>query len=242
MYISIDRSAGRFLHKHPDFNTVCNLAFIEAPDAHVDIAPVDGLLAALAHWTELECSLLYRTTTGEPQSPYIGTTLRAALQELGDRLPVTDATALEADCQAAYVDKILPEERSGYLYVKGAHIPARKPDLWNGALRVTVPQDELGNAARKHVAAAQQRAQQRTAATPAPVPSTRATAPNAAARTAQRPRSGVCKQIWEVLDAERAKGDAPSRARVKELATQHGWNANTASVQSAAWRKQNGLT
>jgi pyruvate/2-oxoglutarate dehydrogenase complex dihydrolipoamide acyltransferase (E2) component len=240
MYISIDRSAGRFLHKHPDFNTVCNLAFIEAPDAHVDVAPVDSLLSALAHWTELECSLLYRTTTGEPQSPYIGTTLRAALQELGDRLPVTDADAWQASAQAGYVEHCgVPH---GYLYVKGSSIPVRKPDLWNGALRVTVPQDELGNAARKHVAAAQQRAQQRTAATPAPVPSTRATAPNAAARTAQRPRSGVCKQIWEVLDAERAKGDAPSRARVKELATQHGWNANTASVQSAAWRKQNGLT
>lgn len=240
MYVSIDRKRGCFLHKHEDFKTVCNLDFITTGGADncVDVSAADQVMIALAHWTDLECALLYRNTTGDQQSPFIGVTLRAALQELAERLAATDALAWEAEAQAAHVEQ--QGDPLGYLYVKGSSLPARKPDLWTGVLHVTVPVDELGDAARKHIARAQQRAQQRAAVTPAP--STPAPSNAGKPRTAARPRSGVCKQIWEVLDAERAAtGEPPSRARVKELASQYGWNANTASVQSAAWRKQNNL-
>jgi len=252
MYVSLDRSAGRFLHKHENFDVVCNLDFIVSggSGAHIDVTPIDHVLNALAHWTDMECALLYRNTTGEPQSQFIGITLRAALQELADRLPVTDAIPSEAEAQAAYVEKHLEAHEmqdigdppDSYVYVKESSTPGRKPDLWNGALRVTVPADELGNAARKHIARAQQRVHQQAAVTHTPANPAQPSARKAPARSLSRPRSGVCKAIWETLDAERAAtGEVPSRARIKELAKQNGWNPNTASVQSAAWRKQNGL-
>lgn len=54
----------------------------------------------------------------------------------------------------------------------------------------------------------------------------------------KRPSSGtLCGQVWSALDAEQT----PTAKRVKELATQHGWNTNNALCEYYAWRKFHGI-
>lgn len=237
MYISVDMDKMRFLHKHENYRVVADLDFIRFKSKATNCGPTDwpGLFK---HFTDQELGLLYKHTTNSDHMPAIGDSLRMVLTELAERFPVTDADAVEADKQAAYLEMKHKDGVEGYVYVRGSSIPRRTDDVLFPDPIPFTPED-AAQAVRKHTARAQERARALTAATPAPSTSTAPSAPRA---PAQRPRSGVCKQIWEVLDAERASvGEPPSRARIKELAAQHGWNPNTASVQSAAWRKQNNL-
>lgn len=126
MYISIDMERCRFLHKYPIFTVVTDLVFIEAPDNHVDIEPVDygGLLRDA---TPTELAKLYRNTTG--QEPVPGD-LRPLLRKLVLDLPVTDVNAWEVQVQANYVERLRERENgvTGLVYVKGSSRPAKLND------------------------------------------------------------------------------------------------------------------
>lgn len=224
MYISIDRKTIRFLHKHPDYITVANLDFV-AQRGDTALGPIDSG-SLFKEFTDKELSTLYRNTTGDHNIPAVGDSLRLVLMELADRYPVAQVDPAKIEALAAK-----NESRTDF---NAAVLPPEPP--------IPLTAEEVAGAIRKHTARlhqqAQQRATVRAAATPSP--STPAT-PVAHKATTGRPQSGVCKRIWEVLDAERAKGDAPSRARIKELCAEHGWNPNTANVQSAAWRRANSL-
>jgi hypothetical protein len=244
MYISIDMDKMRFLHKHEDYRVVANLDFIRFKSKATNCGPIDwsGLFR---HFTDQELALLYKHTTNSDHMPAIGDSLRMVLTELAERFPVTDADQVEADKQAEYLELKHKDGVEGYVYVRGSTVPRRTDDvLFPDPIPLST--EEAAAAVRKHTERARQRAiaagKALAVANAVAATSSLTAAPAAPRAPAQRPRSGVCKQIWEVLDAERASvGEPPSRARIKELASQYGWNPNTASVQSAAWRKQNNL-
>lgn len=249
MYISIDREKTRFLHKHADFATVCDLDYIAQVLKKTDIEPITDGCNFLMHWSDLELSLLYRRCTGN-QSPHVGTSLRAVLLEMAERLPATDADPDEASAQAAWIEEKLSVETEhadfdpeGYQYVRGAKTPGRKTSLFPNTTCALLPTDEAANIVRARITAQATRAStlahaQASAAAQAAI-SAPAQLSKPARPSAGAPRSGVCKAIWEALDAERARiNDIPTRDFIKAQAATHGWNSSTASVQYAAWKKQ----
>lgn len=242
MYISINRKMCQFLHKHPDFKVVCNLDFIAQKHEHTDVMPMTDGTHLVAGWTDMELSMLYRNITGQQNVPYMGTALRAVIAEYAERFPVTDCFPGEAELQAQYVeDKPPTEDEEDYEYVKGAKIPAQKSSLWGKLVRVALlPPGEAANIVQQRITAQAKRIAALTHVHVAPAaPSAPAQAP--AKREVSAPRSGVCKQIWESLDAEHMRiSEIPTRDFIKKLAVERGWNASTASVQYAAWRKSKG--
>jgi hypothetical protein len=236
LYISIDLNKLRFLHKHESFNVVATLDYIACVETN--LSPVDSP-ASFSGLTDQDLSLLYRHTTGAERPPVVGDSLRMVLVELAERFPVTDADPDEVEAQASHIESTRVGGREKYAYVKGSRVPKRTDDVLFAA-DIPFTDSEARSAVQKHGQRLQQRAAALAAATPAPSPSAPA-APRKAA-TASRPRSGVCGQIWEMLDKERAeKNEIPTRNRVKELAAQFGWNPSTASVQFAAWRREKNL-
>jgi predicted component of type VI protein secretion system len=58
----------------------------------------------------------------------------------------------------------------------------------------------------------------------------------------KRPSAGgLCRQIWDALDAIKAGGETPTAKQVTELALAKGWNKNNASIEFYQWRKFNGI-
>jgi hypothetical protein len=246
MYISIDRDKTRFMHKHADFRTVCNLDYIGQVLKRTDVEPITDGTQFLTHWTDLELALLYKRATGQTVCPHIGSVLRAVLLEMASNLAYIDADPAEAEAQAAWIEARAAQgdDVSDYQYVRGAKTPGRKTSLFAHNACEILPPEHAANIARARItaqatrAAAQAHAQ---AAAQAQAAVTRPAEPKPARPSAGAPRSGVCKLIWEALDAERARiNDMPSRDFIKTHAASQGWNANTASVQYAAWKKQQG--
>ena len=60
----------------------------------------------------------------------------------------------------------------------------------------------------------------------------------------KRPSAGgKCRAIWDAMDAfAESTGDDPTAKDVRDLAAQHGWNPNNASIEFYQWRKFNGIT
>ena len=57
-----------------------------------------------------------------------------------------------------------------------------------------------------------------------------------------RPRAGgKCAAVWEALDVVMANGVAPTAARVREMAAEHGFDVTTSQVQFYRWRRYNGI-
>lgn len=248
MYISIDRERTRFLHKHEDFKTVCNLDYIGQVLKRTDVEPITDGTQFLMHWTEYELRLLYhKCVTGdnvkEPRCPHAGSVLRAVLLEMAQRMPATDADPTEAEIQAHWIETRLEgEDISDYQYVRGSKMPGRKSSLFAHTTCALLSPEEAANVARARITAQATRAAAQ-AHTQAQVAEQRAISapaqPKPARPSAGAPRSGVCKLIWEALDAERLRsGEVPGREFIKAHAVTQGWNASTASVQYAAWRKQ----
>jgi len=265
MYISIDRERTRFLHKHADFRTVCNLDYIAQVIKRTDVEPINDGTHFLIHWTDLELRLLYhKCATGdnvkEPRCPHAGSVLRAVLLEMAQRMPVTDVDPAEAELQAQWIEAHQEKQDvTGYQYVRGAKIPGRQTSLFGRGVCEILPPEEAAKVAHARItaqatrAAALAHAQASAAAQAAiSVPAQPSEPPEPGLKwdhrkgwvkpaPASAPRSGVCKLIWEALDAERARiNDIPSRDFIKVHAASQGWNASTASVQYAAWKKQQG--
>lgn len=60
----------------------------------------------------------------------------------------------------------------------------------------------------------------------------------------KRPSAGGrCRAVWDACDAfAEQTGDDPTAADVRNMAAEHGWNANNASIEFYQWRKFNGIT
>lgn len=250
MYISIDRDKTRFMHKHADFTTVCELDYIGQVIKRTDVEPITEGTQFLTHWTEYELRLLYhKSVTGdnvkEPRCPHAGVILRAVLLEMAQRLPVTDADPAEASAQAAWIEERLNkgEDVAEYQYVRGSKTPGRKGSLFAHNACAILPPEEAAKVAHARITAQATRASalaQAQASAAAQAAISAPAQPKPARSSAGAPRSGVCKLIWEALDAQvkLANGIVPERSFIKRLAEERGWNASTASVQYAAWRKQ----
>jgi hypothetical protein len=252
MYISIDRDKTKFMHKHESFRTVCDLDYIGQVIKKTDVEPITDGTHFLPHWTELELQLLYKRSTGQTVCPHAGSVLRAVLLEMAQRLVTADMDAdpVEADAQAKWIEDHLAIETehadfdpTGYQYVRGSKTPGRKSSLFAHTACAILPPEEAAKVAHARITAQATRA---SALAHAQASATAVQAVSAPAQpkpvrsSAGAPRSGVCKAIWEALDAQvkLANGIVPERSFIKRLAEEKGWNSSTASVQYAAWRKQ----
>ena len=52
---------------------------------------------------------------------------------------------------------------------------------------------------------------------------------------------GICRAVWDALDALVASGETPTAKSVKALAQEQGWNPNNASIEFYQWRKFHGI-
>lgn len=232
MYISIDMDSLTFLHKHPSILAVSDLDFIRCKHEVTSIASLDDY-QLFDHFTDKELSTLFLNTTGVTPA-FFGTQLRMTLMELAEKFPVTDVDVQEAMKQADFLQHKSEDGVKGYFYAKGAKLPSQAHPVLFPKLMCT---SEDGTKAVKRLAV---RAAQLAPHASAVAATTDPTADSSAVvRTAARPRSGVCKAIWEALDLDvKMTGLIPPRDRVKELALKNGWHTSTASTQYAAWRKQ----
>lgn len=198
MYVSIDRDNMRFLHKHEDHRVVAELAHIEAPHVSLLVTPYDHS-SFLRDFTDMELKMLYRNTTGVDHTGFNGDALRAIIQELADRLPVSDVVKSEVEHQASLLQD---GDHDRYKYVKGSNRPARQNDLFEPTpLTATRNDNEEVIAAAVRLRPAAPRAS--GASTVAPASSAaRPARPAAAPRAATgAPRaSGVREKIWAVAD------------------------------------------
>lgn len=59
----------------------------------------------------------------------------------------------------------------------------------------------------------------------------------------KRPSAGgMCRAVWDALDALVAAGTQPAASDVKVLAEKNEWNKNNASIEFYQWRKFNGIS
>lgn len=234
MFVSIDRTNMRFLHKHQTADVVGNLVWIEAP--HVASYVCELSAPFLRSFTELEIRMLYRNTVGDDHISQVGDGLRAVLLDLAQRLPESDVVPSEAELQAM---RCKEGDATRYQYVKGANVPAKQADLFEvPALQAPRAENEALLAATgwKWVST------DFTVRSEAPVVTStegQATSTPSEPRSQGRPKSGTTTgQVWEIADqlsALHADDKALRKAVVEECVAQ-GINKSTASVQFGHWK------
>jgi hypothetical protein len=236
MHVVLDRKKLIFLPiKHEDTFVVCNLVFLEAPNAHAYICPLDQNF--LSKLTDLELMILYKNTTNE-KAMNVGDSMRNILFEIAERIPAREVNAFELEQQAASVPK---QTSKRYLYQPGAFVPFEKPDLF--ALDPVV----LPKAEDEQLISRRPRTGPAGPATPAPgrvAPHTPAARPTPAARG---PRQGNVRElIWAVADRIWEKANKPTDVKVvlnlrKEimvtLESEHAVKKTTSSNELGNWMK-----
>lgn len=237
MYISIDKSRLLVLHKHPDYQVVCGLVFIEAPaDSIVEVTHLDRP-KLLNGYTDMELQGLYKALTGETGHPG-RTEVKKQLFACFGALPVTDALPHEVEAQASHYKT---ECHTPGRYVKGAKRPGQPKE--NVGLWCAPPDEEQWR--------------QFMVATPAPLA---ATAGVIATDSEPRPKrqhsapsapsapkgTGVRATIWEVADRLwEAAGKPADKKQVLELRkrmmevleTDHGVKRTSSSNELGNWQK-----
>jgi len=236
----MDRATSRFLGRHPDYRTLCDVVFIEHPHASLYVCEEEHVAAMLLHWTAMECELLYRSATGEATVPVQGNALRGVLQHVATLLPILEANGFNAGLQAAYIEKHDPNREENWIYVHGATVPGRQAALWP-TYRVPLTSEAIAQAAREH--APRGSAQIATAsAASSPGKPARLQSPRIAA-----PRSGGVREIiWKVADEVWAKHGKPTdkqqvlalRKRMMEiLESDHSVKRTSSSNELGNWQK-----
>lgn len=231
MYISVDMDSLTFLHKHDSFNMIMDLDFIRNKHKVTNVGTLKDY-RQFDQYTDMQLSTLHKNMTGMLPTVF-GNQLRMMLLVLAERFPETECSFVNVHAQASYIERINDAGVAGFYYAHGAMVPSKaQPALFP---KLSLTADDGPNAIRKLAARAASFVPH-TSSIPLATPnSTQATRPSA---PQQRPRSGVCAQIWTELDALYAVDSViPDRGTVQALAAKHGWNKNTASVQSAAWKK-----
>lgn len=246
MYISINRKAGRFVHKHDSLRTVCDLDFIQG-GAH-DVFPIESS-GFVRDYTQDDLQRLYRNTTGGDNSPYQGDALRNVLAELATRFPSTDANSFEADRQAHWIETFASwrssDEDGSFQYVRGAGKPAKASAQLEPPALVTLTREEAATAAvRKRVPPAPVHEPVVTAATPVTTPAPRVRVVTGGLRVGKTRTT-----IWEVADKMWGDAGSPNdkptvlalRKKIMEALEQMGIKRSTSSNELGAWQRNKGI-
>lgn len=133
MFVSIDMDTLRFLHKHPDHETVSAISWLECGQqvsVRVDNTEREEFLGGVAHG---DLCHLYRNVTGDDfhkgQWGERAHQFRERLREAARNMPVTNAVSAEVFAQVAKVnDRLYAGER--FSYAKGAATPAQAQELF----------------------------------------------------------------------------------------------------------------
>lgn len=244
MYISMDHERLVFLHKHPDYRVVSDLDFIANRSQHTSLFPL-SMRSGLDHLTLAELVKLHRNTTNQDAPTQDSETLQELILQHADELPESDCDPVEVNKQAGYFEDKFPEGMAGFCYVRGANTPGQQRTLEQHYLQSIRDTVVMVPGVRQAVARRSVARQSAPAREPIPARTNDPAAPRAApnARQAVRPRSGVCGLMHQRLDELYVEHKLVPDKKwfVKELAPSQGWNASTASVQYAAWLKQNNL-
>lgn len=122
MYAMINREKMQFAHKHPSYQVLCNLAWIECASAH--IFPLDDA-AKFREFTDMELSLLYEHTTNKKPTALSRQQLQQVLFDLIDGMPASDVSPVEVEVQA---DKVQDALSGKMRYVRGSSVPVKQDD------------------------------------------------------------------------------------------------------------------
>lgn len=120
MYAMINRDKMVFASKHPSYQALCNLAWIQCASAH--IFPLEDA-HKLREFTDMELGMLYSNTVGKSHENLSRPQLQQVLFDLILCIPDTVLNTLEVEAQA---DKV-QEAMSGKMrYVQGSYTPAKQ--------------------------------------------------------------------------------------------------------------------
>jgi hypothetical protein len=132
MYVNIDMTNLRFMHKHHDRDTISALAFLETADRSTLVENIDRpeFLNTVAHG---DLCHLYQNTTGddfrEGQWGERRDQFRERLREAARNMPMTTALAEEVLAQVTAVeDRLHKGER--FKYALGSRVPAQPQELF----------------------------------------------------------------------------------------------------------------
>jgi hypothetical protein len=240
MYISVDRDKGRFLHKSPHFNVVCNLDWIEGPIDHLEVCEFTSHMF-LQGWTEAELRKLYQNVTGEDRVPYMGAQLKGVLIELADRMPPNVVNTFELEVQAQFISIKHGEgyrNRPRYQFVENAKVPHLVTEgLFGERVHVQITPEDAAVAARTRAP----RAPAPAPATVTPVTTARPYAPRTAAR-----KGGVREIVWQVADSmweaagkpiDKTQVLALRKLMMEKLDVEHGVKRTSSSNELGNWQK-----
>lgn len=231
MFASIDRENMRLVHLHPEQRVVSDLAHIEL--SHVSVVILEATSARCwDRFTDLELKLLYRNTCGQELPGYMKADHIKRVMAAVLAAPVADVVAFEVRVQALGVKM---DDKRRYRYVKGAHLAALMPDLFEpAAVQVRNPPTVAP--------AAPPAGPTGPDLTPAaPV----APAAPAAAPSAPRAPGGVAKVVFDAADAAWDAAGQPRQAQavlklrkeIMDKLEQQGIKRTTASTTLGAWQK-----
>ena len=231
MMISVDLDNMRIVHAHQDPQVISDLAHIEL--SHVSVRNMDAHNdKAWDKFTDLELKLLYRNTCGQELAGYSKAHHIQQVKAAALAAPETDCVAFEVRVQALGI-KLNDGRR--YRYVKGAHLAAPVPDLFQpDGVQVRNP-PTIAPAAPQAGPTGPDR-------TPA---ATSAPAPAAKAPSAPRTVGGVAKVVFDAADAAWEAAGCPRqpqavlklRKDVMDKLEQQGIKRTTASSTLGAWQK-----
>lgn len=217
MYITLDADRMLFICKHPDFEVVCNLAYIYCYNNAYHIFDIESHIP-YQEFTRTELELIYRQLAIDEIMPSSGVDIKNAIMGITQGFPVTDCNAWEVQSQANYVEK---NEGPNYTYVKGATTPAILSDLY-------APK-RLSRSVVKRIAV-QVPKQQIPVAPPV---------------TKVARKSPVKQRIWEVANELWNKEGCPMdkavilqlRKRIMDVLEDYNIKRNTASSELGNWQK-----
>lgn len=127
MYISINLSSLRFLHKHNQRRVVTQLVTLEAPHLRTSIICC-GQAKDFEQFTDYELRKLYENTTGIKFLGYFRPGLVEVAFAAAQSVAETDVIAWEVDLQLLTLSA---KDRKPYLYVKGATRPKPVDELFD---------------------------------------------------------------------------------------------------------------
>lgn len=125
MYVSINREALVFCHKHPEHAVVNGLVTIELSHVPVSVIPLG--VRSFDDFTDMEIRLLHAHTTGKKIESFSLPHLVSELLNVALALPESDVNPFEVKYQASGISKT---DKSFYKYVKGAYSPNKVEDLF----------------------------------------------------------------------------------------------------------------
>lgn len=231
MYVSIDMTQMRVLHKHPSSNVVLNLVYLECPKSKCHVSQID---MCLKDKTDLEVKMLYRNMVGGEKIP--DDFRRIVLNHIFNNVPINDVIPDEVARLAATVGN---SDRKVYKYVKGQFSSFVNPSIFQN-----IPEVAKVHAAPPPAYIPKKPNSIDLINESDPLPTQEPiliprTTRGQGASSSDRPKAGSATgRVWDIADEKSANitDEKMLRKAVIEECVKQGINKSTSSVQFSKWR------